>query len=627
MPFALLALLALLGADPENPEVIVESLSGTAIPLATASRPTEEQRESSPPPTSVPSAKREHERQLQKLHVQRAMSDARRSLDKDDPAIAIKVLEEHLASAGGADDYLELLDVAYRRRLAELIKNDRTQEANLLEERRRILSSRTPSADAETKNAVASETSSAPVKSAPKGPGIGNAILGQFFGKKAPAKPADDKVVVRARWDHRDESSNEPAKGPEIVPAVSTEVSPDAESLKLAEKHWKERNFLQALTYYEAAYRANPEGQVQKARDRFGYCLLWAAYSKYEPKTADVKASIDDSSFEAWEADVKQGRQLCRIESFRKFADDQLNLLEERRQSRRYRAAAPAKGGATVNPAVATNPNPAPKPAPTRVAANVSYRHLPQEYNGGWKITETENFRIMHRDVALAEEVAVIAENARRQAHDLWFAAEPLSKWTPKCDLVLYPTAQEFSQVTNQMPQSPAFTQCDVHNGWVASRRIELRTDEPNMKSGILPHEIAHAVFAGQFAGKSPPKWADEGMAVLTEPEEIQNRHLTGLVQARSSGRGFRCDQLLPMQQYPQQVQEFYAHSVGVCRMLVERHGGRERLTQFVRTAVETNDYEGALFRVYGIRGLKDLESRLQQYVGELKTGGSYASR
>jgi hypothetical protein len=625
MPFALLALLALVGADPENPEVVVESISGTAIPLATAARPMEEQHEPSPLPTSVPSAKREHERQLQKLHVQRAMSDARRGLDKDDPQSAIKVLEEHLASASGSDDYLELLDVAYRRRLSELIKSDRIGEANLLEERRRILSSRAAIADVETKNAVASETTSASTKPAAKGAGISNAIFGQFFGKKALAKPADDKVVVRARWDHHDESSNEPAKEPETVPAVSTEVSPDGESLKLAEKHWRERNFLQALTYYEAAYRADPEGQVQKARDRFGYCLLWAAYSKYEPKTANAKSLIDDSSFEAWEADVKQGRQLCRIESFRKFADDQLNLLEERRQ--RYRAAAPAKSGATVNPAVATNPSPATKPASTRVAANVAYRHLPQEYNGGWKITETENFRIMHKDVALAEEVAVIAENARRQAHDLWFAAEPMPQWTPKCDLVLYPTAQEFSQVTNQMPQSPAFTQCDVHNGWVASRRIELRTDEPNMKNGILPHEIAHAVFAGQFAGKSPPKWADEGMAVLTEPEDIQNRHLTGLIQARSSGRGFRCDQLLPMQQYPQQVQEFYAHSVGVCRMLVERHGGRERLTQFVRTAVESNDYEGSLFRVYGIRGLKDLETRLQQYVGELKTGGGYASR
>jgi hypothetical protein len=258
----------------------------------------------------------------------------------------------------------------------------------------------------------------------------------------------------------------------------------------------------------------------------------------------------------------------------------------------------------------------------TRVVANVSYRHLPQEHQGGWRITETENFRIIHRDVALAEEVAVIAENARKQAHDLWFAAEPMPQWTPKCDLVLYPTAQEFAQQTNQMPQSPAFTQCDVHNGWVASRRIELRIDEPNMKTGILPHEIAHAVFAGQFAGRSPPKWADEGMAVLTEPEEIQNRHLTGLVQARSGGRGFTCDQLLPMQQYPQQVQEFYAHSVGVCRMLTERNGGRERLVQFVRTAVESNDYEGTLFRVYGIRGLKDLETRFQQYVGELRTAG-----
>ena len=61
--------------------------------------------------------------------------------------------------------------------------------------------------------------------------------------------------------------------------------------------------------------------------------------------------------------------------------------------------------------------------------------------------------------------------------------------------------------------------------------------------------------------------------------------------------------------------------------MLVERYGGRERLTQFVRTAAEGNgDFEGALFRTYQIRGYEDLENRFQQYIGELKTTG-YASR
>src|SRR5262245_57743543 len=131
MPFALLALLALCGGDPENPEVVVESVSGAAIPLATPARSTNERAESQPTPTIVPTVKREHERQLQRLHVQRAMSDARRNLERDDPAAAIKVLEEHLTGAGGSDDYLELLDNAYRRRLAHLVKTGRTDEANL----------------------------------------------------------------------------------------------------------------------------------------------------------------------------------------------------------------------------------------------------------------------------------------------------------------------------------------------------------------------------------------------------------------------------------------------------------------------------------------------------------------
>jgi hypothetical protein len=612
MPLIFLAVSACMGADPDRPEVtVVESAVATAIPVATAAKPTSATEELTPSSATAPSAKRDHERQLQKLHVQKALNEARRSLDADDPTAAIAVLEEHLDHAGGADDYLELLDNAYRRRLAALVKADRLDEVKLLEERRKILSSCTPTQRVAGVEKPTEQTEKP--KPAVKASATGNGFFGQLFGKKSAPKPADkDDVVVRARWDHRNPEANETAK---------PQASAGAEDLKQAEKLWKERNFVGALRHYDAAYRADPEGAVQDARDRFGYCLLWSSYSKWEPKTADAAKPIDDRCFDEWEADVKQGRQLVRLESFRKFADDQLKLVEERRQAR-YRAATPAP-----NAPVAPSPKPAVVPkTTTSVAANVSYRHLPTQHQGGWRITETENFRIVHRDVALAEEVAVIAENARRQAHDLWFAAEPLAKWTPKCDLVLYPTAAEFAQQTNQMPQSPAFTQCDVHDGWVASRRIELRVDEPNMKNGILPHEIAHAVFAGQFARRSPPKWADEGMAVLTEPEDIQNRHLSGLVTARSQGRGFTCDKLLPMQGYPAQVQEFYAHSVGVCRMLVERHGGRERLVQFVRTAMETNDYESALFRIYAIRGLKDLETRFQQYVGELRTGG-YAAR
>jgi hypothetical protein len=42
-----------------------------------------------------------------------------------------------------------------------------------------------------------------------------------------------------------------------------------------------------------------------------------------------------------------------------------------------------------------------------------------------------------------------------------------------------------------------------------------------------LPHEITHVVLADRFNTKPMPRWADEGMAVLTEPVEKKQAHPT----------------------------------------------------------------------------------------------------
>src|SRR5262245_55414718 len=103
MPFVFVSFIALVSADPDRPEIIVEP-SGTPIPTATAHPPaTDSAPAEAAAANLVPSAKRDHVRSLQKLHIQRAMSDARRSLDQDDAAAAIEALEEHLSGAGGAD--------------------------------------------------------------------------------------------------------------------------------------------------------------------------------------------------------------------------------------------------------------------------------------------------------------------------------------------------------------------------------------------------------------------------------------------------------------------------------------------------------------------------------------------
>ncbi len=249
------------------------------------------------------------------------------------------------------------------------------------------------------------------------------------------------------------------------------------------------------------------------------------------------------------------------------------------------------------------------------------YRADPKSAAGEWTVSQSENFRIIHTDRKLAAEVALIAEYSRALSYRLWFG-ESHVRWSPKCEIVLYPTAQEFAGRTGEMPSARALTRCYVRDGWVASRRIELRADMSDMKLGILPHEIAHAVLAGRFARRSPPVWADEGMAVLAQPEDIQDRYLSDMIEARANGKRFRCEQLLLMDSYPEQVQSFYAHSVGVCRMLVDHHGGRERLINFVRTAAELNDYETALLQVYKIRGFKDLEARLETYIADLQGTG-----
>src|SRR5688572_12605720 len=188
MPLIFLAVSAFMGADTERPEVtVVESAVATAIPVATAAKPIAAPEELTPASASAPSVRRDHERQLQKLYVQKALNEARRTLEADDPAAAIAALERHLDHAGGADDYLELLDNAYRRQLAILVKADKLTEVKLLEERRKILSTRTPAQTvaAIEKPAEKTETPKPAAKAA------GNGFFGQLFGNKSAPKAAD----------------------------------------------------------------------------------------------------------------------------------------------------------------------------------------------------------------------------------------------------------------------------------------------------------------------------------------------------------------------------------------------------------------------------------------------------
>lgn len=365
-----------------------------------------------------------------------------------------------------------------------------------------------------------------------------------------------------------------------------------------AEQLFQDQRYPEALARYEAAYQQDPHS-VQPGRERWGYCLFYVSIQRYN-SLIRAEGTSPPKSWDDLEADIRLARRLAPGMT---QTDEALAAIARAR-------------GNTKAPAATT------RFASSQESSRPAVQHQPKSA-GGWALAESANFRVFHRMTAAeVERVVAAAEEARGLAYDFWFAGEKVAPWTPKCDLYLYPTAAEYGQATGVGPQSPGHTKVANDNGRIVSRMVVLRTDDANMQSAVLPHEVTHVVLAGRFGRHALPRWADEGMAVLTEPRSKQDSHLANLLQSRRSGSGYNCGDILGMAEYPGgRMLDFYAHSVGICRFLVET-GGADKLVQFLRLALEHGNYEAALTSVYGMR-FAELEGRFSRYVADLGQGQS----
>jgi hypothetical protein len=98
-----------------------------------------------------------------------------------------------------------------------------------------------------------------------------------------------------------------------------------------------------------------------------------------------------------------------------------------------------------------------------------------------------------------------------------------------------------------------------------------------------------------------------------------QNAHLANLARCYAQGAGFSCAQVMTMGEYPpgERMRDFYAHSVGICRNIVEKHG-HAKLIAFLRLALQTGNYESALQQVLGMESFRELEGEFRQFVGNI---------
>jgi len=241
----------------------------------------------------------------------------------------------------------------------------------------------------------------------------------------------------------------------------------------------------------------------------------------------------------------------------------------------------------------------------------------------GWTMAETTNFRIYHKQTRdYAEKVAQAAENARVAGSKKWFGDVPPS-WNPKCNLYLHLTGQDYNQVTHQPPTCPGHSTVENEGERILSRRIDLHVDNPNMIIGVLPHETTHVVLAGRFGAKSLPRWADEGMAVLSEPRHLTERHIRNLPQHQRDRQLFALADLMQYNEYPEgkYIGAFYAQSVSVVDYLCSLDNP-QKFSQFVFDGLHTG-WEPALQKHYGINSFVDLQRRWQ--AAAFRTGGAVA--
>lgn len=199
--------------------------------------------------------------------------------------------------------------------------------------------------------------------------------------------------------------------------------------------------------------------------------------------------------------------------------------------------------------------------------------------SGEWHVAESENFRFFHRhQSALVGRLSTLVESSRTAVSKRWLGMSSPA-WSVKCDVYLYPSGNEFQQRTRYPADSWGFANLEIGQGQVWVRRLDLRSDNEARLNSVSVHELTHVVLADRFAQRQIPRWADEGIALNSEPASRQESLRNWLTEEIRQGRGYSLAQLLALQQYPQDKywgDLFYAQSGSLVEFLIAQNSESE---------------------------------------------------
>jgi hypothetical protein len=207
-----------------------------------------------------------------------------------------------------------------------------------------------------------------------------------------------------------------------------------------------------------------------------------------------------------------------------------------------------------------------------------------------------------------ARRVVEHCEQWRSRLQEYWCEQETPA-WSPKCHVIVHAGGPSYLSAVGPgggqtYGSSSIAFDAQKH---VSRRRIDFRGDSPHGLAS-LPHEMTHVVVADLLGGRQPPRWADEGMAMLADSQQKQMLHERDLHHGLANRTAFRLGELVAIDAYPHptRIPAFYGQSASLTAFLALRDDPA-RFIDFLRQALDQG-YDRALRDVYAIDNVGQLE-------------------
>lgn len=230
-----------------------------------------------------------------------------------------------------------------------------------------------------------------------------------------------------------------------------------------------------------------------------------------------------------------------------------------------------------------------------------------------WLSIDGNGFRVWHTERALAERVLARAEESRRVIVQAWFPRASTDEWQPLCDIYLCSDGREFGIGRSETLDSPGHALVVKDGQHVLRRKIVLQASHPLLLDAVIPHEVAHIVTRSYWHGKQLPHWADEGIAMLCEPEQRQETYRAELIDFLSQSKGMTSREILGANcvSNARQPAGAYAGAYALSFYLVE-NAEREAFLRLSSLAHES-DQLNFLRETYGLGSFGELDAAVNK--------------